>query len=82
MEYAEYVIKFTCSSFYRRWNFAKLFLKKVSFRELGNSRAIIAITYQCVTYLSKAAPQMVALGLLNALIFLKKIVFLIAGYVL
>jgi len=40
------------------------------FYALGSARLLTAITCQCVAYLSEAAPQMVALGLLSVLILL------------
>jgi len=79
MEYMEYVIKFTCSCFNRKWNFAQRFIKFYSSLALGSARTLItAITRQHVAYSSKVVLQMVALGLLNALIsvtfFLKNVI--------
>jgi len=65
MEYTEFVIKFICSHFNWKWNFAQSFLNFYSFRVLGNARTQTAITCQRVAYLLKAALQIGALRLLN-----------------
>jgi len=71
MEYMEYVIKYTCSHFNHKWNFAQHFHESRSICALGSVRTLTAITRQRITYLPKMAPQIVALELLNALVFFK-----------
>jgi len=75
MEYAEYVIKFTCNYFNRKWNFAQRFLEFYSFRALESGRTLTAITHHHVTYFLKAALQIVALGLLTTQIPVTKFFF-------
>jgi len=45
-----------------------VFLSFILGSALGSARTLTAITRQCVTYLPKAPPQIVAQGLLNVLI--------------
>jgi len=48
MEYLEYIIKYTCSHFNRKWNLAQHFIEFYSFRALGNARTPTPITHQCL----------------------------------
>jgi len=62
------LFKFTCIYFNQKWNFAQRYLEFYSFCALGSARTLTGITRQCIAYLPKVALQIVAVGLLNALI--------------
>jgi len=65
MEYTEYLIQVMCSRFTGRETLLNVLLNFILFMRAWKCK--IANSYNCqhVTYFPKAAPQIVALGLLN-----------------
>jgi len=53
MEYTEYIIKFTCSSFNQKWNFDKHYLELYYFRALKSGRTLTAVTRQHIIHFLK-----------------------------
>jgi len=59
MEYTEYIIKFTCSSFNQKWNFDKHYLELYYFRALKSGRTLTAVTRQHINTFFEAELQIV-----------------------